>query len=199
MLKLRPPQHTIDDESVFISKRDPAWDFERLEEEKTRLGEAAIANMPLAEQTQQGKAKAWEAAVVKHPVERWYACESRYSLKAKMTVPERLRSGKHLNTAATILDYWTDRQIPTQFVIKSLGARTRIKVSGMIATDQGDWIFKVVEDGLVEIRQGAETIDVSDTEATFDMLDAADNRLIQDLAVAIWRITHAEVDAAKKP
>jgi len=162
MLKLRPPQHTPDDEALYISKRDPAWDFEKIEAEREGLREEES-----------------------HPLDIWYGGATRYSLEAKITCPAPRR-------AATIGEYLRPGEEATRFVIRPLGARLRQRVTTMVAGDNPGWVFEAVKAGLVEIRQGEEVIDVTDTEETLNMLDAVDVRLLQDIAVAIHILTYKQ-------
>jgi len=56
MARLRPPQHRIDDQAVFIAEEDDAWDHERIDREARESGRD------------------------EHPVVRYWNGETRYQL-----------------------------------------------------------------------------------------------------------------------
>lgn len=201
MIKLSPPQHRIDDPAEWIHPKDPAWDHERVERERVRLVEAALANLP-ANASAEAKELAEAEAVLKHPVAKWLAGQTHFSTTAKITVPSLLRDGEHTETAVPITEYLTGE--PTKWLIRPLGARAYRKA---VNASQVEWHVEMVKHGLVRIEQpGEDPIEPERdkagaiTEGWLDWLDAQDRHHITRLGAAIFALCQRKGDDdGKKP
>jgi hypothetical protein len=191
----RPPQHTIDTVSKWIHPADPAWDLERAEVERQRLREAAIANLPenatLEEQT-----KAADAAQNKHPIAVWYTGATRYSLTAKHTVPERLRTAEHPEPAVPITAYMTGT--PRCWVIRSLGA---VAYREVLSTPSAVFGLTAARHGLVRVEDpdNDEPIEPDRKSPSspismewIDMVDQQDRSILNQLGMAIFSLSEAK-------
>ena len=120
MLIIKPPTHTIDGLSVFISSTDPAWDLDRtvaearaqvnralVDKQKTVAGPDAItAELTAAERV---------AAIARAPVERYYAGKTRFQLDA----PDWAADG----SPTTARNYLKAGEKPAEFGLRRLSFR----------------------------------------------------------------------------
>jgi hypothetical protein len=95
-----PPAHSVDDVPTYIAGDDPAWNMPLVKADREKLGENLAA----------------------HPVEVYYSGATRYSLEAKITMPEVLRSPDGPD-AVTVEHYMLPGKRPTRFEMRVVGAR----------------------------------------------------------------------------
>jgi len=195
-LKIRPPQHAIDDKHVYIDPVDPAWDLVRIQAEKDRLVEAALALLPLtASETDKRKAK--REAEAKHPVEVWYLARTRFSLEARILVPEKLRTGEHPESAVPITDYMIGD--PTEFVIRPLSARAQNRLRPAMRSQDPNWTIEAAAFGLMAINQpdgsgpgalprGSDGLVV---ESVIDDINNSDRLRLSQIGAAVYWLTQA--------
>ncbi len=171
-----PPAHSVDDVPTWIAPGDPAWDHLRIDAEREKLGENVNG----------------------HPFYTYYSAGTRYSLEAKMTVPEVLRTEEKPATLVTMDDYILPGKQPTRFELRCLGGRDWAIAHKLLDT-QGT--FEFVRRGLVRVcdAEGPDgkpiTIDPprdSDggiAEAWLDMVSAGDRQLLQRLGSAVLTLS----------
>lgn len=227
MLKLRPPRHAHDRPALWISSSDPAWDNDRIEAERLllmqslKVHEAARAYAQVtpdardlnlqqqldhaADSRSNTPARAQLLAVAKqaqdqHPVSRWLMCETRFDLDAKMTVPERLRTAEHPETALPIRDYLLAE--PTTFELRPLGARMYRRIAPQMTGGQTSWMLDAAKHGLVAIHNAwvedgkpcdfplERDADGSVSERSIDALHEQDKLLPLNIGAAVSMLTH---------
>ena len=186
----RPPEHDVDETARWISPSDPAWSS-RVADERERLAEAAIANLP-ENASAEDKAKARAEAIAKHPVDVWQSGATRFKPGSLLTVPERLRTGEHPDPVVTIASYLDDAA--TEFEIRLLGARDYRTLRRDLDDPEKKvhWSIEVVRRGLARVHHGDQTIEPDRepsgllTDRAIDWLDGHSPALIEELALAIW-------------
>lgn len=128
MLRITAPVHSVEDKAEWIHPLDPAIDNDRVARDRKVIG-----------------------TDVDHPIlTPYYSCSTRYSLTARATLPEALRTPDGPETAS-VLDYITPGKRPTRFEIRPVA-------------DSRDWIlcindpaseFEFARLGLVAIHDAA--------------------------------------------
>ena len=167
-----PPAESIDDPVEWIYHMDPCWDIERIKRERDRLRDAAARDPgPLREDASDSDraahAKAIEArarAADSHPVTRWRGGETGYSLAAKLTMPESLRSivAGDLSPASTVAisEYWTTA--PTRFVRRPFSALAWRRAADLLR-DPHAWVIEtcrhVIDHVLVPVDGDTKRLD----------------------------------------
>jgi hypothetical protein len=175
-ITVTPPAHSVDDTPTWIAPGDPAWDHLRIDAEREKLGDNISA----------------------HPFYIYYSAATRYSLDAKMTVPEILRTTEHPAALASMNDYVLAGKLPTRFELRSVGGRDWA-IAQKLLESQGS--FEFARRGLVRVcdAEGPDgkpiTIDPprdSDggiSEAWLDMVSAGDRQLLQRLGSAVLTLS----------
>jgi hypothetical protein len=178
-----PPSHSVDDVPTWIAPGDPAWDHLRIDAEREKLGDDMSG----------------------HPFYIYYSAATRYSLDAKMTVPEVLREpgGPVL---VTMDNYVLEGKRPTRFELRSLGGRDWA-IAQKLLDSQGT--FEFARRGLVRVcdAEGPDgkpiTIDPPRdndggiSEAWLDMVSAGDRQLLQRLGSAVLTLSLNRVAVAE--
>jgi hypothetical protein len=178
-----PPAHSVDDVPTWIAPGDPAWDHLRIDAERELLGDDVSG----------------------HPFYVYYSAATRYSLDAKMTVPEVLRKqgGPML---VTMDEYVLPDMRPTRFELRSLGGRDWA-IAQKLLDSQGT--FEFARRGLVRVcdAEGPDgkpiTIDPPRdgdggiSEAWLDMVSAGDRQLLQRLGSAVLTLSLNRVAVAE--
>lgn len=91
MAKVSPPQHRVDAKPVLIPRTDPAWDHDRIDQEKESLEDPS-----------------------EHPVEQYWAGDTRYDLEATHSM---------LGRTVQITDYLKDGVQPTRIHLRRIPSR----------------------------------------------------------------------------
>jgi hypothetical protein len=179
MLRLTrtPPAHGIDDKPMWIAGDDPAWDVERIEAERAKLGKNVDA----------------------HPVNVYYSGKTRFSLDAKISLPRALCIDD-APMVCTIESYFKPGAAPTLFELRALGSRD--EAIARVALNAAGF-YEYARRGLgavtgVEDDKGRpQTLDLprdrdgSVSEKWFD--DLADRSLIAAIGWAVYTLTQNEV------
>lgn len=217
MLNLnQPPQHSPDDEIVWVFHMDPCWDSDRVKRERDILRDACCAKPePVKDDDDRRTKEAYEKAVKaraeassNHPVVRWRARATRFSLDAPLTVPEELRTPDGPATV-TIAEYWTSA--PTQFILRDLSARHLREVEALHGTPA--WCVEVVKRGLGHVLEpessepGAAVTRIDPPrdaaglilEEWIDKLDRRQRLLLEYMAQDIFALRVLGGDATGKP
>lgn len=203
MLNLRAPSYRPGEQSVFYAPTDPSWQFERIDQEKQHLTDAALALLP-PNASAEDKAKASEAAIAKHPVVQWSRGFTKFCPSALLTVPERLRTGTQTKTAVKIAEY-LDGQ-PTSFVIRRLPFRAYEDISTRLLSGGQGWAIDAVKHGLIAVKNPdlelGHNPDGSIDDETLDGLFYGDQTTMLAVAMAILHLAqkwHLHEQAEGKP
>jgi hypothetical protein len=178
-----PPAHSVDDVPTWIWGQDPAWDVERINAERNKLG-------PRTDD---------------HPVVKFVNGQTRYSLDAQITIPEAIREPDGPATAP--VTHWLKKGgKPTCFELRSLGGRDWAIADTAIAT-MGFYEFArrglvrvcdaVGEDGqpmTVRIPRGE---DGAIAGFWLDSMSREHRALLDDLGHAVYRLSKNEVARAE--
>ncbi len=122
MLKI-PPTHTIDGNAVYIYSLDPAWDFDKIGEERAARTPSAQRGPPTGT-TEDGR-PFWDTSTEEHaPVARYFAGKTRYQLDA----PARLADG----TPCTVRHFLKGK--PAEFGLRRLSLRDFTEVADIEST-----------------------------------------------------------------
>lgn len=182
MLRLTPPAHSVDDVPTWICGTDPAWDFERIKADRAKLGDNIAA----------------------HPVEVYYSGSTRYSLEAKITMPEVLR-GPDGPALVTVEHYLLPGKRPTRFEMRQLGARDWA-IASRALEEQG--CLEFAKRGLVRVcdmlgddgKPSTVTPPRNDDGVLDEWLNAvsrSDRHLLGALGIAVLNLSKNEVAGAE--
>jgi hypothetical protein len=183
MLRLSPPAHSIDDVPTWIAGTDPAWDIALIKAHRELLGEKNLAA---------------------HPVEIYYSGATRYSLEAKITMPDVLR-GPDGPAAVTVEHYLLTGKRPTLFELRQLGARDWA-IARRVVEEQG--FLEFARRGLVRVRDAVGEDGQPSTitpprnsdgilDAWVDDVSKADRNLLGALGMAVHNLSQNEVAVAE--
>lgn len=175
MARKQPPQHRADTPGVFIARTDTAFDQDRLDRELARM----------LEQGQDPAA---------HPVNRYYAGETRYDLEAVDQL---------FGEAVTAGSYFDASKAPERWVLRRLDWDQWHRVMGLLeqgAFQQGQLL--AARYGVAEVQNStfrltgaaAGMLTHDDMQRLFD----ADATLPSALGFAVWRYSRPLTDAEKK-
>lgn len=108
-MALRIQEQAIDAIAYYIGATDNAWDFIRIKTERAKLRELGT-----------------------HPLDIYYAGDTRYDLDAQIRVPGELGLGK---PTITVREYLIGK--PVLFELRRLGARESARVRTKLAAESG--------------------------------------------------------------
>jgi len=179
MLKITqsPPAHSVDDVPTYIAGNDTAWDIERIKADRAKLPDG-----------------------VKHPLDVYYECGTRYSLDALITVPEQLREPDGPDSV-TVSHYMLPKARPTRFELRSVGGRDW-QIAYRAFDTQGPYEF--AKRGLVRVCdvEGPEGKPTTFTpqrdadgivDAWLDDVSRTDRHLLDGIGLAVFRLSKNEV------
>jgi hypothetical protein len=176
-----PPAHAIDDPPYWIWTRD-AWDIDRIVAEIEALGADGDA----------------------HPFRIYYSGSTRYSLTAKLTVPEAIRGDGP--ATVTVEHYLRKGETPTRFELRAVEGRdwaiaeTAIPKMGYYEFARRG-LVRVCdvpgEDGQPTTLRAQRADDGGIPDAWLAAISRANKDLIDDLGHAIYRLSKNEVAVAE--
>lgn len=185
MLRLTPaapPSHSVDDVPTWICGTDPAWDMAKIKADREKIGDNLAA----------------------HPVEIYYSGATRYSLDAKITMPDVLR-GHDGPATVTVEHYMLPGKRPTRFEMRALGARDWAIASRDL---EAVGFLEFAKRGLVRVcdvagEDGKPTTIVPPSDADgvadawLDAVSRSDRHLLGGLGVAVFNLSKNEVAVAE--
>lgn len=177
---LSVPTHRIDAPGVLILAHDDAWDAQRLEAEfeemvglalTTKRGEAVAAaarqagkgpdeltddERRFAEESVVLTVDECEAAVVRHPLRRYLAGETRFDLQALDQGPRG---------QVRIVDYLKAGAEPTMFHLRRVGYADRVRLDPLVMKDPIARFAGWIRAGVERITCGADVLWAASSEA----------------------------------
>jgi hypothetical protein len=180
---IAPPAHSVDDIPTWIAGTDPAWNIDLIKAHRELLGEKNIAA---------------------HPVEVYYSGSTRFSLDAKITMPEVLRGADGPHTV-TVEHYLLPGKRPTLFEMAQLGARDWA-IARRVVEEQG--FLEFARRGLVRVRdavgEDGKPATITPPRNSDGILDEwlddvskADRNLLGALGMAVHNLSQNEVAVAE--
>ena len=175
MARNRPPQHRADTPGVFIPRSDSSFDRDRVDRELLAMAEQDIATAA-------------------HPINRYYAGETRYDLQA---------TDELLGQAVAAAAYFDPGKEPERFILRRLDWEQWHRVLGLLEQGQlGQGQLLAARYGVAEVQNShiklagaaAGMLTHEDMQGLCD----ADPGLPIALGFACWRYSRPLTDAEKK-